>query len=505
VNRRTFLLRSSQAALAAAAGGAMPAWAATHAGDPALAALAKKLRGTIVTPGSAGYAQARRLENTRFDRIRPRAIVFCADAADVQRTVDWATTRGIHIVPRSGGHSYGGYSTTTGVVVDVSRLNHIAVSADKRTARIGAGARLIDVYAALWQHGLTLPGGSCASVGIAGLALGGGIGFAGRKLGLTADNLRALRLVTADAHAVVADASANGDLYWASRGGGGGNFGIATDLTFRVHPVSTVATFTLAWPWSQASDVVHAWQAFAPHAPDALFSICDLLATDPGTPGAHAHVVSSGQFFGSQRDLQTTLRPLLRTGTPSVTTRTHSYIDAVLLWAGCSGQTVAECHPSPRGTIGRSTFAAKSDYAVRPLSSRAIEVLINAIDERQAHAQLGRGAILMDAYGGAINRVPARATAFVHRDALFGFQHLAEWDPGAPASRVAANEAWLRRLQTSLAPHVSGFAYQNYIDPTLAHWSHAYYGSNYARLQQIKLKHDPENVFHFAQSIRRAS
>jgi FAD/FMN-containing dehydrogenase len=294
--RRELLSRGGQAALAA---GALPfagqlvelarAGAAGVFGE-----LANELKGSVVVRGASGYDQAHLLFSTRFDHIKPRAVVFCESAADVQRTVRWARKHAIRIVPRSGGHSYGGYSTTDGVVVDVSRLNGVRLDSANR-AVVGAGARLIDVYDGLWQHGRTVPAGSCPTVGIAGLAQGGGVGFASRKFGLTCDNLLEATVVLANGTAVVANAHQHQDLYWALRGGGGGNFGIATRLLFRTHPVGQVATFTLEWPWADAKKVVQAWQQFAPHAPDGLFSVLNLNAA----AGGHARITSAGQLIGS--------------------------------------------------------------------------------------------------------------------------------------------------------------------------------------------------------------
>jgi len=439
------------------------------------------LDGDVVVPGGSRYASARQLWDTRFDVLKPRAIAYCANVADVERVVRWSRSTGIHVVPRSGGHSYGGYSSGNGVVVaDVSRLSGVAVSGTRAT--VGAGAKLIGVYAALAQHGLTIPAGSCPTVGVAGLALGGGVGYASRRFGTTADNLRQLRIVTADGELLTCDASHHPDLFWAGRGGGGGNFGIATSFTFATHPVSTVSTYSIEWPWAQAAQAVAAWQAFAPHAPDALFSVIDLIATDPSVANARAHVVSAGQYFGPESDLASLLQPLTSTGTPiRVTTSTLSYLDAVLHWAGC--RDAASC------TELRSAFTAKSDYVNQPLSSAAIATLVNGVAARQGQ---GRGALYLDAHGGAINRVPKAATAFVHRDALFSIQYTSQGN----------GSAWLQALYAQMRPHVSGFAYQNYIDPKLATWAHAYYGGNLPRLRAVKRKFDPHGLFRFAQGIR---
>jgi hypothetical protein len=223
------------------------------------------------------------------------------------------------------------------------------------------------------------------------------------------------------------------------------------------------------------------------------------LNTVAGASGP-PRITSAGQFFGTADRLRSLIRPLTDTGAPtrvSVTSRT--YMDAARMWAGCSG-TVAECHLQPQGALGRSTFKAKSDYAHRPLSARGIDALVGAVEARRSTGR-GSGLVLLDSSGGAINRVRKAATAFVHRDALFSLQYLAYWDAGDPPASVAANLRWLRRFRAAMRPYVSGFAYQNYIDPELSNWKHAYYGSNLRRLVAVKGRYDPTNVFRFRQSI----
>ena len=446
--------------------------------------LDRQLRGDVVQRGAPGYNAARVLYDTRYDAVKPQAIAFCESLADVQRTVRWARKHHVHIVPRSGGHSYGGYSTTTGVIVDVSRLHAVSLAANGRAAS-GAGAHLLGVYTALANHGRMIPGGTCPTVGIAGLTQGGGIGLSGRKFGLTSDHLLEATVVLADGSAVVASAHEHPDLYWGLRGGGGGNFGIVTRFAFRTHPVGSVSTYSLEWPWSDAKQVVQAWQAFAPHAPDGLSCVLNLNAAAGSS--SPPHITSAGQFFGSEQALRSLLAPLVNAGTPArFTTRTRTFLQAVHYWAG--------------GSSGRATFAAKSSISTGPLSSTGIDALLHQIEDRRTSGT-GSGIVLLDSWGGAINRVPKAATAFVHRDALFSMQYLAYWNAGEVA---APNLAWLRRCFAALRPYVSQFAYQNYIDPDLANWQHAYYGSNLARLQKVKRVYDPHNVFHFRQSIRPA-
>ena len=494
ITRRELLERGGRAALRL---GAMPLLGRLASAPPTgiFAELARTLSGDVVVPADSAYTQARVLYNTRFDAVHPRAVVFCEGREDVERTVRWAKKHAIRIAPRSGGHSYGGYSTTSGVIVDVSRINKVTLDARRRAA-VGAGTRLIDVYDQLWQHGLTVPAGTCPTVGIAGLALGGGIGFAARKFGLTCDNLVEATVVTAAGRAIVCNAREHADLYWACRGGGGGNFGIVTRLVFRTHPVDRVATYTIQWPWADARRVVQAWQAWAPHAPDGLFSVLNLNAAGGGI----AQISSAGQFFGTREQLESLIRPLVNAGAPtrvSVTSRT--YMDAARMWAGCSG-TVAQCHLQPQGQLGRSNFKGKSDYANRPLSARGIATLVGQIEAR-AGGGAGSGIVLLDSSGGAINLMRKDATAFVHRDGLFSLQYLAYWDASAGPAVAAANLSFLRRFRAAMHPYVSGFAYQNYIDPELANWRQAYYGSNFNRLVTVKRRYDPGNVFRFRQSI----
>jgi FAD/FMN-containing dehydrogenase len=496
LDRRELLVRTGGIALAAGALAGLPALAAagSAADDPRLRELERELDGDVVTPSDPKYARARLAENTRFDAVKPLAIAFPESVADVQKAVRWARKYDVRLAARSGGHSYGGYSTTRGLVLDLSRLAAVQPAANG-TARIGGGALLIDVYDRLASAGRILPGGSCSTVGIGGLALGGGVGFASRKHGTTSDNVVGLRIVTADGRALTCSPSENADLYWACRGGGGGNFGVVADFTFRTYPVSGVTTFSIAWPWANARAVVQEWQRWAPDTPDGLFSVLNLHVARGAPPG----IAAAGQFFGSESELRTLLRPLVGTGAPTlVSVVARSYMEAVFHWAACG--SVAACHPAgtPGGRVPRATFKAKSRYALGPISAAGVDAIVRALEGGSSVPGLVGGGVLLDSYGGAINRVPAAATAFVHRTARFSLQFSAYWAPG---TRSAPSLDWLDRFYRAAVPFLSAFAYQNYIDPDLATWKHAYYGANLARLVQVKRRFDPTNVFRFAQSI----
>ena len=210
--------------------------------------------GPVLRPGQSGYVTAKQLFQPRFDSAHPQAVVECASVADVQRAIAFARAHAIPIAPRSGGHSYAGYSTGPGMVIDVGKLSRITVNRAHGTVTVGAGARLIDIYSAVAAAGVAIPGGTCPTVGIAGLALGGGQGVVGRKLGLTCDAMTSVQVVMADGKVLNCDAHHNPDLFWACRGGGGGNFGIVTSFTFATHPLTSLVTFTLDWPWADAHE-----------------------------------------------------------------------------------------------------------------------------------------------------------------------------------------------------------------------------------------------------------
>ena len=494
MNRATFLKSAGLgAALAAGVGGAGATASprASAARTPSLAALARLTQGPLITPGSAGYNAARQVANARYSGARPLAILRARNAQDVRQAILWCARNRVRITARSGGHSYAGYSTLNGgLVVDLSSINGLRLSADRRTVQVGAGADLINVYTALANRGLTIPGGSCPTVGIGGLALGGGVGLASRALGTTSDNIVALTVVTADGRVRTCDSRTNPDLYWACRGGGGGNFGIATAFTFRTHAVRSAAYFFASYAWRDAEDVVAAWQRWAPHAPNELFSICS-LSTGPGGPVLNVF----GQYMGPSAALRRTLqRGLLPAAAPtSLEVGTSPYLSLIQRWAGCLDESPAACRITPH-----DPFAAKSRYALRPISSAGIRAITTAIERRQRQSSLGSGAILLDSYGGAINAVAPGATAFVHRDALFSLQYAAYWGSAAGA---AAGLTWIRGAVSSTQPYVSGFSYQNYIDPELATWQSAYYGANLPRLIDAKSTYDPDNLFRFRQSI----
>ncbi len=475
----------------------------SSAPPPKWSALAGMLNGTLVLPGEAAYPASALLYNELF-APQPAAVAYCATAADVQRCVAFARTHGIDLAARSGGHSYGGYSSCPGLVIDVSSLNAVSVESGMRRASVGAGAQLIDIYSQLGANGVLLPGGSCPTVGIAGLALGGGIGVFGRAYGLTCDNIASLHVVTADGSLRTCSPSSHSDLYWASRGGGGGNFGVVTSFIFDVHPIPDVALFTLEWAWGEAATVLDSWLRWIPATPDELWSNCQLASN--GSSGGGTLKVT-GVFAGSVAACTSALAPLLTAVGVAPTYRfvgPEEYMSATLIEAGCEGLTVEQCHLPTRnrgGVLGRSAFRAKSSFVNAALPATATAAMIDAVNALASDVPGVGGGIVFDSYGGAINQVAAADTAFVHRDAIACAQYSVSYGSASPSpSVVAAAQAWLERMQSSFAPIARG-SYQNYIDPTLPDWARAYYGSNLPRLMEVKRAYDPGDLFHFAQSV----
>ncbi|MEE1810298.1 FAD-binding oxidoreductase [Streptomyces sp. BE133] len=467
-------------------------------------ALAKSLDGTLVRPQDAAYPTARQLYNTRFDGQRPAAVAYVRHGADIRECLAFARRTATPVSIRSGGHSYAGWSSGNGrLVLDVSSLSRV-----DRNGTIGAGAKLIDVYQGLARHGLTIPGGSCPTVGISGLTLGGGHGVASRAYGLTCDSLTAATVVTADGKTLTVDAKHHPDLFWALRGAGNGNFGVVTELTFRTRPAPQTVTAYMSWPWSRARAVIQAWQEWGPSQPDEIWSSAHLAA---GPGGGHPTVSVAAFSLGTYGDLQNAVDRLAdRIGAPasSVSLRRRSYQESMLVYAGCSGITDAQCHlpgttpgRTPQGTLQRETYAAASDFYDRSLSPAGVSALL---DRAEAFTRIpvtqggGGGSIALTALGGAINRVSPQATAFVHRRSRVLAQYIGAWRPGTTGS---TQQDWLKNTHAAMRRYASGAAYQNYTDPTLTDWRRAYYGSAADRLTQLKKQYDPGRLFAFPQAL----
>ncbi|GAA2499146.1 FAD-binding oxidoreductase [Streptomyces gobitricini] len=483
---------------AGAVGGAGKAPGAPRAAD--WAALAKELDGTLVRPGDRDYDVARTLFNPRFDAVRPTGIAYCARPEDVQGCLAFARRHGVPVAVRSGGHSYAGWSSGPGLIVDVQ--NMASVSLTGGIATIGAGAKLIDVYDRLTAGGRTVPAGSCPTVGVAGLVLGGGVGVVSRAYGVSSDSLTGARIVTADGRIRDVDAKRDPDLFWALRGAGNAQFGVVTELRMRTHAAPECTTFFLRWPWARAAAVVREWQRWAPAAPDGIWANLHLAAPVGGRPGS---VRVGGLALTGRSDLENRLDRLagaIGAAPTAESIRTRPFMDAMKVMGGVSGWSIAQAHQkgslpgrTPQGRVARESYTARSDFYTRPVPAAGVRALIARVERLARLSGGGAGSIALDAMGGAANRVRAADTAFVHRDALFLAQYIVSWPDRAPAATVARHRAWLDATYDVMRPWASGQAYQNYTDPALRDWRRAYYGANIDRLVKVKAAYDPERLF----------
>ncbi|MFJ1601272.1 FAD-binding protein [Streptomyces sp. NPDC088261] len=481
----------------------------TTAGAPSWGALAKGLDGDLVRPGDASYATARQLYNTRYDSLKPAAVAYVAGEDDIKECLAFARTHHTPVSIRGGGHSYAGWSSGNGrLVIDISKLDSLGHAASDGV--IGAGARLADVYRTLAARGRTIPAGSCPTVGVSGLTLGGGHGVAARAYGLTCDSLMSATLITADGKRLTADAEQNKDLFWALRGAGNGNFGVVTELRFRTHPAPATVVAFVSWPWSKAETVLDAWQKWGPDQPDEIWSSLHVAAG----PGGGTPTISLSAFsLGTESDLKNALDRLADgPGGPgparSFSTRRRGYEEAMLVYAGCSGFTEEQCHlpgttpgRDKNGALQRETYAAASDFYDRALSPAGLRALVSATERFTTISAAqggGGGSIALTALGGAVNRVSPLSTAFVHRRSRVLAQYIGAWQPGTAGT---AQRAWLKNTHASMRRYASGAAYQNYIDPTLTDWRKAYYGQAADKLARLKGTYDPERLFDFPQAL----
>jgi FAD/FMN-containing dehydrogenase len=437
-------------------------------GPPNWDDLRAKLAGGLLRPGGDGYATAKRAFNPLFDGNNPIAVATASSVQDVQACIQAAAGR-VALAARSGGHCYAGYSVPeSGLVIDVSAMNKVDIRGTQ--AVIGAGAKLKDVYAGLAQAGRALPAGSCPTVGIAGLTLGGGIGVLSRKYGLTCDHLSSAQVVTADGKLVTASASSEPDLFWALRGGGGGNFGIVTEFTFDTDPAPNLTVFSLHFPAGSAAGVLGAWQAWIAAMPPELWAN---IVISGGSP---VQCRVGGCYVGPPSGLNTLLNNLTANAGARPTQRTVKALDYLGAMNYFSGSSA------------RQSFIASSRIITSPVDPAKIVAL--------ADGRTGMD-LLIDGLGGKVGEPAKDATAFWHRDALASVQIYA---PATAKTRSKVARS-VGDVVAGLAAAGAGGGYVNYIDPALPDWKAAYYGDNAKRLQDVSKKYDPYNVFRFGQGV----
>jgi FAD/FMN-containing dehydrogenase len=436
--------------------------------DPAEFAV---LDGEVFTSDSPGYDAVRRPVDLAYRHVRPRLVVRCRSVSDVVRVLAYATTTGERIALRGGGHCFAGRSSTDGIVFDLSGLDDISVI-DNGVATIGAGARLGEVYAALHVHRRTLPAGCGPTVGITGLTLGGGIGLLGRQYALTCDRLVGAQVVLPDGSVVVCDDAHEPELFWALRGAGGGQFGVVTSLRFDtvVEPLTT--RIEAHWSGAAVDEVVTAWQAWAPDAPDELTANLSVVSE----PAAPVRAILFGAATLDEGATREVLREFVdRTGTVTVDVR-----------AGLPFHHLKGTFADPLDGSGRAQ-RMRSEFFARSMAEGTLASLLAGFG---AGATTGRRELAFTAMGGAYNRVAEDATAFAHRSARFLLQHIA-----------AADDPWVDDSWAIAHADGSGRVYPNFPDLALDDWAAAYHGGNYPRLAAVKRVYDPHRLLDFPQAI----
>ncbi len=437
---------------------------------PPLAALG----GQVFGPDSPGYEAVRRPVNLAYRDVRPRLVVLGRSVSDVVGAVRYAAATGYRIALRGGGHCFAGRSSTDGIVLDLSGLDGIGVTAD-RIATIGAGARLGQLYAALHAHRRTLPAGCGPTVGITGLTLGGGIGLLGRKYGLTCDRLVSAQVVLADGSVIECDRDREPDLLWGLRGAGGGQFGVVTSLRFDTVPEPVTTRIEARWSAIAAADVISAWQAWAPDAPDDL-TVNLVAESEPGGPVRVTLLGAAALREGPTRELLREFGDLAGAA------------PAIELRPDLPFHHLKRTFTDPRDALGAEhAQRIRSEFFSQRLSDGTLASLLSQLSEPHV---AGLRQITFTAMGGAYNRVADNATAFAHRGERFLLEHIGE---------VA--DPWVDRSWATAHADGSGHVYPNFPDPALEDWAAAYHAGNYPRLAAAKQAYDPHRFFDFPQAI----
>jgi len=455
------------------AGGALAAMAMMGSAAPDWPGLGRGLNGRLYRPGATGYAASHQLFNPRYDSIQPAGVVRAVSIDDIRESVLFARRNGLVCVPKSGGHSYVGASAVTnGLMIDVGSLRSISYT--NGVVTVGAGARLYDVHAQLDKYGRSLPTGTCPTVGLAGLALGGGIGVHTRSYGLTSDRVLSMQVVTADGVFRPCSRTQNPDLFWALRGGGGGNLGIVASFRLSTIPGGRLGLFTLKWTEAKAAAVLRGWQRFAREAPTSAWANLHLDARSDGTIAVRAVGVST---TGSATAAAAQLESMVGIRAASRSFSSKTYLEAVRYLGG--------------GTTSlRTGFTAGSDVLRGPMDAATINALVAAV---KARARAGSTAsALVDPLGGQAAKQPAGGSAWPWRSCLAVIQWYVDLAAHPTNASYQSARRWITTGHDAVAKASAG-GYVNYVEPGRA--VNSYYATSWPGLRTAKQKYDPTNLF----------
>ncbi|MFG2044486.1 FAD-dependent oxidoreductase [Dactylosporangium sp. NPDC048998] len=462
--------------------------------------LRNQLHGDLVLPGNSGYDLAKQLEVAQYDAVNPQGIAYCETPGDVSACVRFAKHYEIPVRVRSGGHNHSGWSTSEGLVIDVSRINHATVG--RSTIHLGPGLEAVDAVNALKPYNKQVISGTCGTVCLGGFLSGGGIGYHTRKFGIGSDRVVSARLVLADGRLVHCSPDEEPDLYWAIRGGGGNNFGVVVD--FEVAPVEapTAVTYTTTWPADKMQQVIAEWQAWCVAGSNSLGSLLAVLPPFFGSPT----VLITGLYLGPKAELDAALDELAgRVGVQPLTRDVSGqlpYADAATT-NYCGDKTLLQCHRvghNPEAQMPRAPWERQSFQLInRALTAEEVGRYVAAWER---HPELPYRYLQCIAIGGVANHIPRASSAWWQRDARFLIGYICGQDSSAPSDeQVAQATAWTDEGAAVLAQFASG-SYINFPSARpVADWQHSTFGDHYSRLVRIKHRYDPTNFFRYPQSI----
>src|SRR6516162_4028007 len=438
---------------------------------------AANLRGPLLRPSDGGYDQARKVWNGMIDR-HPALIARCAGVADVIAAVRFARDHGLLVSVKGGGHNITGNAVCEGgLMIDLSPMKSVTVDPVKRTARAEAGLTWGEYNRETQAFGLASTGGVVSTTGIAGLTLGGGLGWLGGKHGLSCDNLLSADLVTAEGQFLTASADEHPDLFWGLRGGGG-NFGVVTSFEYRLHPVGPLLAGMVLHPMAKAREVLCFYRDYARNCPDEALAAAALMTTPEGAPVV-AIIVS---YIGNISDGEAVVAPLRQLGSPLVDTiAPTSYVQLNTLFDAAV----------PYGGVQRYW---KSSF-LKELGDDLVEILV----ERSTTMLSPMSLVLFFHLHGAAARGDRNATAFGLRQDQWDYDVISQWnDPAETGQHVQ----WTREYWTAVEPFATGEVYVNHLDAEEVTRIRAAYGGHYDRLVALKNKYDPTNLFRMNQNIR---
>jgi FAD/FMN-containing dehydrogenase len=437
-----------------------------------------RVTGSVLAPNHAGYDAARAVHNGLIDR-KPAVIVRARTSQDVVAALAFARSGGFEVSVRGGGHNVAGRAVTDGgVMIDLAEMKNVTVDPERATATAQGGVTWNELNEAAGAHGLAVTGGAISSTGIAGYTLGGGLGWLMGKCGLACDNLEAVELVTAAGDVLQVDAASQPDLLWALRGGGG-NFGVATSFTYRLHPVSMITGGLIAHPIDAGPDLLRFYRDAVADASDDLTVFAGLVhAPDGSGMKLSAMVVCHA---GDPDTAQRELAPFLSYGSPVMT------------------QVGPMPYPVMNTLLDAGYPMGSLNYWLSSFTQGLPDALIDAAFERFASVPSTMTALLFEHFHGAVTRVAPTDTAVPHRDPGWNFLIPSVWmDP----ADTDANIRWTRETYAALEPHFATRRWLNYLGDDQAEDAiRAAYGPNYERLREIKRRYDPENVFHLNHNI----